>query len=536
MRRHIWLILLFLTLGMSHANAACGDGWRYIGDCFVSKPPVGEGMPQNDSLLAITHSSTTKLNTSDLYAVTVTCSVKNVLPAGDWNPFVQTNLVTTHLAALTTSKLSQADLPTPDKSRATITVFSVTGDDKTRKVFLNKNCRSVFLVSGRESLFIAATANQATTNTPGVLTRLIYEAIQVAIPILPLIQGTALIGTMAGDIAKTQDPLNKVVSELDKGRTYTKGDDLYIGDNVIRTPYSRTVVNVSKIKSLLDPSNGDFLKIFEDATDASEPSLALGSAAANLTQKCKEFAAGLKGRNFSPPDIAYALVLISQAASLDPDKTLDCMTSRYALQALDKRDDPAWNRYNGRNYKVADVNSYFTDDPNGTVLIQPKLDKGVLEKLRILTTVLGGYLQTGGKQTVDWSSYFADPLHQLNTTKYYSSSLGGANPALAEVLSNLVKGNFVRAGCLTSDTDALAAIILFRSTDLAQKQFKPADTVAMRIWNDDKQRIYRLQFDYDIDVLEKALNGKKQRICGEGLEVAGAASDTQQNQDHPAKP
>lgn len=387
MRRYIWLVAVFLTLGVSQANAACGDSWRLISDCLLGQPDAGDGMPQNDSLLYITHSSKTKLNKGDLYAVTITCSVKNTLPNGSWNPFVQKNLVTSHLVALTTTKLSQPDLPTPDKSRATLTVFSVSGDDKSRKVFLNENCASSFLVSGRETLFIAATASQATTNTPGALTRLIYEAIQVAVPILPLIQGTALVGTMAGDIAKTQDPLNKVVSELDKGRTYTKGDDLFIGDNVIRTPYSRVIVNVSKIKSLLDPGNGDFLRIYEDGTDASEATLALSTASANLIQKCKDFASGLKGRNFSPSDIAYGLVLVSQAASLDREKTLDCMTSRYALQALDKSNDGAWNRYNGQNYKNGDVASYFTDDPNGTTFAQPKLEKKVLGKLKIFTSL-----------------------------------------------------------------------------------------------------------------------------------------------------
>jgi hypothetical protein len=508
---------------MSPAQAACGDSWNLIGDCLLGKPSKAEGMPQDERMLSIQHSSDVKLNKSDLYAVTITCNIDGVLNNVDWNPFVQSNLVTSHMIALTTSKLGQADLPTPDKSRATITAFSVSGDDKSRKVFLNKRCRSTFLVSGRETLFLAATANQATTNTPGPVTRLIYEAIQVAIPILPLIQGTSLVGTIIGDTGKTQDPLKTVIAELDKGRTFTKSDDLYVGNNVVRTPYSRVVVNISKIKSLLDRSNEDFLKIFEDATDAAETALALNAAGANLNTKCGEFSAGLKGRNFAPPDIAYALVSVTQAASLSRNNTLECMSSRYALQALDGRMLPAWNRYSGPNYSKADATSYFAAG-GGTVIAQPKFDKWVVQ-LRIIVELMGGYLQSGGSQPVEWSKFYSDPIHLTNTTKFYSTDFGESDPQLASVLATLVAKNFKRAGCLTSDTDALAAFMLFRSDDPNKKQFDPGDTLAVRLWYDEKQRVSRLQLDYDPDVIEKALNGKKTRTCGEDLIVSGSGSN-----------
>jgi hypothetical protein len=504
---------------MSPANAACGDSLDFIGDCIFGKPATGQGMPQDERMLSIRHSSNVKLNKTDLYAVTITCHVNDLLHNVDWNPFVEANLVTSHMIALTTTRLAQADLPTPDKSRATITAFSVSGDNKSRKVFLNKECRSTFLVSGRETLFLAATANQTTTNTPGPVTRLIYEAIQVAIPILPLIKGTALASTIVTNAGKTQDPLKAVITELDKGRTFTKSDNLYVGNNVIRTPYSRVVVNISKIKSLLDKGNDDFLTIFEDATDAAETSLSLNTAS-NLSVKCGEFAAGLKGRNFSPSDIAYALVLVTQAANLSRDSTLDCMSSRYALPALEDRISPAWNRYSGRNYTKADAISKFADG-GGVVVAQPKFEKWAVQ-LRVLVAVMGGYLQSGGRQTIDWSKFYTDPVHIINTTAFYSTEFGDSDPPLTTLLATLVEKNFKRAGCLTSDTDALAAFSLFRSNDSAKNQFDPKDTIAVRVWYNEKQRISRLMIDYDPDVLEKALNGKKLRTCGEDLLVSGA--------------
>ena len=282
-------------------------------------------MPLSEGLLTIRHSTNKLLNKNDLYAVTLKCGLGRSGSLEDWNPFVATNLVTSHIVAITNARLSQPELPS--NTRAAVTVFSIAGDAKARKIFLNKNCKTQFLISGRESLFIAATANQATTNQPGPLTRVLYEAIQVAIPILPLIKGTSLASTMVTDIGKTRDPLTKMFAELDKGRTYTKSDDLYQGDNFITTPYSKVKINVSKVKSLLDPGNDDFLKIFEDAIDAAETPLALGSAT-TPGQKCGEFANSLKGRNFSPPDIAYALILISQAANLNPLNTIECLSKR----------------------------------------------------------------------------------------------------------------------------------------------------------------------------------------------------------------
>lgn len=516
MKRFACLIVVFFIFGLSPAGAGCTDSWEAFGNCVISGPSAGQGMPEDRRLMSISHSSRTAMNKGDMYGVTIQCSVSDVTNNVGWNPFVAENLVTSHVVALTTSKLAQADLPTADKSRATITVFSAAGDDRSRKVFLNKNCKSSFLVSGREALFLAATANQTTTNTPGPLTRVIYEAIQVAIPILPLIKGTALASTIVGDVAKTEDPLKKVIAELDKGRTYTKSDDLFVGDNIIRTPYSRVNVRVSKIKSLLDPSNADFLKIFEDATDAAQASMALSSAA-TPSQKCGEFSTGLKGRNFSSPDIAYALVLASQAANLTRSNTLECMSSRYALEALDGRILPAWNRYNGTNYTAADAISHFATT-GGSVIAQPRFDRWAVQ-LRILVQIVGGYLQSGGTQTVDWSRYYTDPVHLTNTTSYYSAVFGESDPPLADVLAALVEKKFRRAGCLTSDTDALAAFVLFRSSDETQKQFKPAETAVMRVWFNEKQRVSRLQIDYDVDLLEKALNGRRARICGEDLEV-----------------
>ena len=200
------------------------------------------------------------------------------------------------------------------------------------------------------------------------------------------------------------------------------------------------------------------------------------------------------------------------------------MSSSYALQALDDRILPAWVRYSGKNYTKADATSYFAAGGATAIVAQPKFEKWTVQ-LRILVKTMGGYLQSGGTKPVDWSKYYTDPIHLTNTTEYYSTDFGESDPSLAGVLSTLVAKHFKRAGCLTSDTDALAAFILFRTSNPDQRQFNPADTIAVRLWYDEKQRISRLQIDYDLDVLEKALNGKKARICGEDLEVSAGGTN-----------
>ncbi len=512
----------------SSSRAQCFDSLESFGNCLSGKPSTGEGMPLDDRLMSIRHSTTKPMNKDDLYGVTVTCAVGSYAGYVDWNPFVTKNLATSHIVALTGARLAQPDLPT--NARATITVFSVSGDDKNKKVFLNKNCRTEFLISGRESIFLSATANQTTTNAPGPFTRILFQAIQVAVPILPLIQGTALASTILGDVAKTQDPLNKMFAELDKGRTFTKSDNLYLGNNIVVTPYSRVNVFISKVKSVLDPANKAFLKILEDATDAAEPGLALSSAA-NPSQKCGEFANGLRGRNFSPPDIAYSLVLISQAASLSKVNTLDCLGQRYALAALADNEAPAWARYNGKIYTAADAKSRFAQE-GGAIVLQPKFENWS-DKLTIAVGVLGGYLQSAGVQSKNVSSYFSDPIRVDNLTTFFSDNLGSTDAKLGDLLSSLVDRKFRRAGCLASDTEGLAAFMLFRSSSEDQTQFKSSDTVVMRVWYDENQIISRVKIQYDVGLVEKALAARSSRICGENLEVLPVPKPVASRDDAP---
>lgn len=517
MRFLLALFLMILLPGI--ANAKCTDSVTDLFQCAFGKPPAANHMPDTDKLQSISHSTHTPLNKGDMYAATIICSVDDKFDGPEWNPFVSTNLVTSHIVALTTSRLAKQDLPTPDKSRASITVFSVAGDDKSKNVFLNKNCRTEFLISGRETLFVATTANQATTNSPGVVTNLIYQVIQVAIPILPLIKGTALATTILTDVAKTEDPLKKVFTELDKGLTVTKSDDLFLGDNIVTTPYSRVNIRINKVKSLLGPAYSDYLKVFEDATDAAEANLQLDSAG-DPKKKCEDFATGLRGRNFAASDIAYALVSVSQAASLDKKKTLDCIGAKYVLAALDTAVASAWDRYGDVLYTKADAKSYFAKESGGAIPAQPKFT-AFKNRLEYATAAIGGYLQRLGGGPSKVPDYYSTPIHLSNKTDMYSDNTGESDLPLADVMKNLVDKKFRRAGCLMSDNDAVAAFALFRGTDgnAKQRQFSVDDSIIMRVWYNENQSIGWIDLSFDADALEKAMSGKPTRFCGPNLEV-----------------
>jgi hypothetical protein len=512
------LLLMLVPHAQAEPNNQPLNCFPIFGSCSdLGKPPEDKGMPQAEDLLKIVPSSKKKLNDEDLYAVTISCKLKKNKSLSDWNPFWSKTVATSHIVALTNTKLSQQELPT--NARATITVFAISGDDSNKKIFLNDHCQTQFLISGREKVFIAATANQSTTNQPGPLSRFLFQTIQVALPILPLIQGTTLVGTMLTDVGKTQDPLNKLFAELNKGRTYTESNELYLDDTKIVTPYSEVTINVAKIKSVLDAGQQDFRKIFEDATDSAESTLAL-SGAANPAQKCGEFSSGLRGRNFSPTDIAYALILVSQAANLNQTNTLDCLGKRFALTALGENEDRAWNRYFGKVYSAADAKSYFAEN-GGPITRQPKFANWQ-GKLGDAAASLGAYLQNGGKVKGDVNRYFADPIQIENHTSFYSDRRGETSAPLSEFLSTLIAKNFRRAGCLTSDTEALASIVLFRTEKVDQgppNTFNSADTVIMRVWYNESQLVYRLQLEYDVGLVEKALSARQSRVCGENLEV-----------------
>ena len=78
--------------------------------------------------------------------------------------FNRTDVVTNHFIALTNKALTGDALPID--ARVLIPVYSVGTANANQSNFTNKACNTSFFISGREPLFIAATANQTKAIRP----------------------------------------------------------------------------------------------------------------------------------------------------------------------------------------------------------------------------------------------------------------------------------------------------------------------------------------------------------------------------------
>ena len=355
-----FLSIIFCT---APALAEDCDGLSIAGHCLIGgKPEIDTFSPGNkDQLLTISPAKGLKSqNQDELYKVHLTCDAVGSPKLIDWGPFAQTNIATSHIVALTSTRLSSSQLPSDAK--VAVTIFSVSGDKKNRSVFKNDKCDVSFAISGRDKLFISASANKTTTNEPGPLATGILGLIQVALPILPLFSGVGAATTILKGASQTSDPLTKLYQQLDRGTTVTQSERLYQGPNIVRTPYSTVRVTLSKIKSVIDDEDlvGPYETIVTDAyntlkLDDKQP--------ADLAQGCRRFDGLMQNRNLSPDDISYGLVLLTRLAGFDQTKTLTCMGPDYAQSGLAHK--ALWKRYGYEKtplYTEADAKAFFYSD------------------------------------------------------------------------------------------------------------------------------------------------------------------------------
>jgi hypothetical protein len=537
MRRHLYLILfaVWYFIQPSGANAVvCADGYEPLfgGSCFFPKKPdtLVLDPAQKNQFLKIRHETKKKLIPTELYKVNLTCDQVHIKGLRDWQPFIQTTLATSHIVALTTTKLSSSDLP--KDARASVTVFSVAGDRKNRQIFLNDNCSVDFAISGRDHLFIAATANQTSSNQPGPLAAGISSLISVALPIFPLFKGLALAANVLTDVSKSEGATKDLFSQLDQGMTVTVADDLFQDRNWIETPYSRVTVKISKIKSVVE--DDDLRDPYETTVKDAKATMKLDTLPdATLEQGCNQFINLMRDRNLSTKDISYGLVMLTRLYGFDKPKTLTCMTSAFALPALDHHD--LWDRYGGEIYNQGDAEARF---PKPTLApAQPDRFESVRVDLEFAVEALGTYVQTAGKEDGGLDKHITDNVHVINLASDFATRTEGADWTRKQFIDAFVAKGFTNVGCLTSDTVGIGLFLAFKppkgdakkgdagkgakDAEDTYRTFTQDDAVAFHVWVDGQKRITRVQAEKDSGLVEQALTNRKSRSCGDGsLKVA----------------
>ncbi len=510
----------FLASNKALAADSCTGIWLpVLNVCAFGTPPQNIRLDPSDKdhLLTITSPKGKKpQNGDELYKVNLQCETIRTPGLIDWGPFVETSVATSHIIALTPTKLSSSQLPTDAK--AAVTVFSVSGDKKSRNVFLNDNCGARFAVSGRDKLFISASANKTSTNQPGPVSSLVGSLIQVALPILPLFSGVGAATTVLKGVSATSDPLKSLYGQLDLGNTVTTSKQLYQGDNVVRTPYSTVVVNLSKIKSVIqDP---DLIGPFENIVKDAYTTLQLSNVdAAALAQGCRRFDALMRDRNLSPDDISYGLVLLTQLYGFDQTKTLTCMGKDLALSGL--KHDALWKRFGDKPaYAEDDVKAAFFNDD-----VAPKPPHKDFARIRTTLSfaldALGGYSRSRGKTSAETETYFADTINVVNLPGTpFDGHTAGAKWTRDDFLKKFITADetsVFRIACLTSDTEGDALFLAFTAKPPEQSTFVDDDAVALRIWLNGSGKVGWVTFDQNTDLVEKAVPAS--RHCGPTLAV-----------------
>lgn len=496
-----------------------------------------------DKLLRISNKGAKKLNENELYKVNLTCGrVKKPSNLSDWKPFIQTTVATSHVVALTSTQLASSELPKDGK--AYVTVFAVSGDQTKRQVFLNDRCEAHFAISGRDTLWLDATANQTSTNQPGPLTSGIISLIQVAIPILPLFKGLTAAATIFGDVTKSEDASKNLFSELNKGITVTQSKPVYQGDNIVLTPYSQVTVQVAKIKSVSD--DPDLRGAYENSVKDAKATLKLDNLSADLLEQgCNQFTALMQDRNLSTQDIAYGLVMLTQLSGFGRDKTLTCMGKIYALEAL--KYEALWKRYKGFVYNEDDAKARFANTPLAPA--QPTDFSKVDSALDFALNYLGSYSTSNGvvtdKVSAGLQKHFAENIYVINETNRFAPLTEGDKWTRDAFLKAFLPtdGTIWRVGCLTSDTEGIGLFLAFSAKKKDQTDFKDQDAIAFRIWVDGDIAIAWVKVQDQGGLVEKALAAQGgTRNCGSGLTVqplpkppAQAASQTGARRPSPSE-
>ncbi|MBI1308961.1 MAG: hypothetical protein GC129_03740 [Proteobacteria bacterium] len=466
-----------------------------------------------------------------LYIVDLRCGpVRYDSVNNPWGLFVEKNRVTSHIVAITKQRLSSKELP--KDARAAVTVFSVTDGVQTKDTFINKGCRNTFVLSGRDPVFLAATANQTSTNKPGPVTNILFGLVKIALSVGPLFHGTTFESHWQNEFKAASDnqpTVGNIFTQFDRGETVTESSDLFEGKTTVNTPYSTVTVTISRIKSLVELGNDRFTSDFEATVEGAKAQLKLDTlTGAALASQCGGFAADLLARNLGATDVAYALGYASSLFALDRDKTLTCVGSDYALPALNHK--AMWDKLHpgkGAPYDANDVESKFAggDIPKPA---QPDYSAIKDNPLQRLQNALGGYLKGFAENSAPnfaaATRYFAASVH----VEDFSGTLGFEDEPMApQVFGTALAKVATRVGCATSDTEAVAVFFAFKAPSGDGGKYRVTDALAIRVWLGKGRKVIwaKVTSDDAPGLLERALQARNSRICGT-VEVAKAAAGT----------
>jgi hypothetical protein len=454
-----------------------------------------------------------------LYQVDVTCNTTQLLPAANRGIFNRSDVVTSHVVAITNKALTGPALPTDAK--VLIPIYSVSTAQANQSNFTNDACNQSFFVSGAERLFIAATANQTRTNSPSGLSKMLYTGLKLFNPIAPLFAGAeavAAVQPILNGIASTQAPLQEMFSHFDAAGTQTFSGRVFVGETNVRTEYSRTTIKVQEVPSIVQTANGRFIVSFEESLKGYSDELEKVTDEGGAKAKCDKDANLLLQRNFPGYDAAYGLTLVTRTAGLSPEWTLACLGKPYAMLSI-KEFQPLWQKFKDRTRPItqADIDQYFENELPYPI---QRYRSDFFRHLRNAMTDAAGS-NAPDEQRTSLAKYFDDQIELRNSDRLLDGSDTPTTIASTDFVPKLTAKGITKFGCDGKDAQAAGILFGFKDKPKSGETYKDDEPIAIRTWIGQSGKITRVDV-FSQPGLAEAVAKPTLMSCGRGIRLAGA--------------
>lgn len=471
--------------------------------------------------------SRTPLQKDYLYIVDAFCEQVTATDANSsWSVFKQTDVVTSHTIALTEDRLSSADFPT--KAKEIIPVFSVSGARADKRIFINSECRSTFPLSGRDTLYLAVTANRTVTNTPGTLVNFIYKGIRVLNPFGSLFSNFSAVKPAVDAVQASEQPLKDLLVASNSGNTYTEPFDLYEGKTTVISPFSRVYIKIFRINSIvkqretayrekdkgIQRAYDEILTEFEESMNDHIAEVKKTTTDEDFEKKCSSWSVDMVNQNLNSFDISYGLAYVTRLSSLTARQSILCLGREYALESLQHNE--LWAKFKSNSFDNNDVKVVFGDRPAKS--IQPRFED-VKEALNKLLHLLGSYIQQGNPnaETTSFDQKFAPTIAVSNSSDLLP--FADRSMPIAELLQLFISKSITRVGCLTSDSAAMAEFLIFGPPTGPKNTYVRNDALVVKVWRNQDGVIGRVHIEFSVADRDRAFK-ENGNACGQSVLVS----------------
>lgn len=277
--------------------------------------------------LVITSTTNTR-DENKLYRIHVTCSVSTA-PNPNWGVFYHEVETGAHSIAFINSgyPTSFAALASSDFVNL-IPLYSFVGGSSAREIQRQIVCPRTFIMSGRDFVYLSATAKYGYATESTILTRGLFAIASVVLPLGPLFTQNVA-DHMKNDWAGLPNSVKAYNDFISTASTagLTLGDELKPGKYVITTAFSRVVITVSPTTSILDQQDR-LIRLNFDSIVVRDAVKAI-SASQNMRQTCNQIARSLELKNLASKDIHYVLANSLHLAGVSTSSVVGCLGSDY---------------------------------------------------------------------------------------------------------------------------------------------------------------------------------------------------------------